>query len=110
LLLFAELLGFVHPPRAFKISNHEIIGAFIQKESGEELFGPLVIYSIIHNTLKLIDDQISIMDKGKIEFVHNVAVGKDKGSAEGNAVFSYLKERVISNMEEIQWRFSQKKS
>jgi len=108
LSLFAELLGFVHPPKAFKISNHEIIGNFTRKETGEELFGPLVIYSIIHNTLKLIDEQISTLDKGKFEFFHNVAVGKDKGSAEGNAVFAYLKERVISNMDEIKCQFSRK--
>ncbi len=110
LSLFAELLGYAAPPKAFKISNHEVIGNFTRKESGEELFGPLVIYSIIHNTLKLIDEQISTLDKGKIESLHKIAVGNEKSSAEGSAVFAYLKDHVISNMEAIQWRFSLKKS
>jgi len=92
--LFAEILGYCAPPKAFKIGHHKIIGALTKKESGEIIFGPMVIYSIIHNTLKLIDQQVGSFDKGKIEFVHRVASGKEKADAEGPAVFQYLKEAV----------------
>jgi hypothetical protein len=89
--LFGEILGYSPPPKAFKIGHHNIIGALTKNESGEIIFGPMVIYSIIHNTLKLIDQQVSSFDKEKIEFVHHVALGKEKADAEGSDVFQYLK-------------------
>jgi hypothetical protein len=92
--LFAEILGYSPPPKAFKIGHHNIIGALTKKESGEIIFGPMVIYSIIHNTLKLIDQQIGSFDKGKMEFIHQVASGKEGADAEGPDVFQYLKEAV----------------
>ena len=92
--LFAEILGYSPPPKAFKIGHHEIIGALTKKESGEIIFGPMVIYSIIHNTLKLIDQQIGSFNKEKMEFVHQVVSGKEKADAEGPDVFKYLKEAV----------------
>jgi len=96
--LFAEILGYCAPPKAFKIGHHNIIGALTKKESGEIIFGPMVIYSIIHNTLKLIDQQIGSFDKEKMEFVHQVASGKEKASAEGPDVFQYLKEMALLRM------------
>jgi len=41
--LFAEILGYCAPPKAFKIGHHKIIGALTKKESGEIIFGPMVI-------------------------------------------------------------------
>ncbi len=93
--LFAEILGYSPPPKAFKIGHHEIIGALTKKESGEIIFGPMVIYSIIHNSLKLMDQQVGSFDKGKIEFVHQVASGKEKSDAEGPDVFQYLKKMAV---------------
>ncbi len=92
--LFAAILGYSPPPKAFKIGHHNIIGALTKKESGEIIFGPMVIYSIIHNTLKLIDQQIGSFNKEKMEFVHQVVSGKEKADAEGPDVFKYLKEAV----------------
>jgi len=93
--LFAEILNFTDAPKAFGIRHHKILGALTQKESGEEMFGPLVIYSMIHNTLKLIDQQVGSFDKGKIEFIQHVAAGKEKASAEGLDVFQYLKSAAL---------------
>ena len=56
------------------------------------MFGPMLLYSMMHNTLKLIDQQIGSFDREKIEFVQHVAAGKKKASAEGSDVFQYLKE------------------
>lgn len=96
LALFAELLGYTTPPKAFKISNHKIIGALAKKESGEPVFGPMVIYSLIHNVIKWIEDQVGSFDKAKIEWIHQVAMGKEDPSGEGTEVFQYLKEAVVN--------------
>lgn len=93
--LFAEILNFTAAPKAFEIHHHKIVGALTQKESGEEMFGPMILYSMIHNTLKLIDQQVGSFDKEKIEFIQNVAAGKEKASAEGLDVFQYLKSAAL---------------
>ncbi len=95
LSMFAELLGYRSPPKAMKIVNHIVIGALTKKESGEVMFGPVFIYSITNNYLKLIDEQIGSLDKEKIELMHNIAVGKEAAPFEGPLVFQYLKEEVL---------------
>jgi len=95
LSLFGELLGYVSPPKALQISQHNLIGRLSEKQSGETLFGPIVLYSLIHNTLRLIADEINCSDKEKIVFVQQVAAGKVKASKEGADVFDYLREAVI---------------
>ncbi|MBW2237872.1 MAG: hypothetical protein JRD87_00575 [Deltaproteobacteria bacterium] len=89
--LFAEILNYSIAPKAFRIRHNKIVGALTQKENREDLFGPMVIYSMIHNTIKLIDERIGGLDKDKIEFFQKVAAGMQKASAEGPDVFQYLK-------------------
>jgi tRNA uridine 5-carbamoylmethylation protein Kti12 len=93
--LFSEILHYKNAPKAFRVGHHKITGVLIKKESGEEMFGPMVLYSMIHNTLKLIDQQIGSFDREKIEFVQHVAAGKKKASTEGSDVFQYLKEAGV---------------
>lgn len=92
--LFAELLDYAPPPRAFQLSRHKIIGQLTPKTGGEVLYGPIIIYSLIHGTLKLIEEQISSFDTAKIEQVQQVAAGKQKAAAEDLDVFEYLKKAV----------------
>jgi tRNA uridine 5-carbamoylmethylation protein Kti12 len=92
---FAEILGYSTPPKAFRIDHHKIVGALTKKESGEDMFGPMVIYSIIQNSLKLIDKPVDSFDKEKVEFVHQVATGKEKATAEGSDVFQHLKQMAL---------------
>ncbi|HUV50251.1 MAG TPA: hypothetical protein VMW78_04450 [Anaerolineae bacterium] len=96
LTLFAELLGYSPPPKAMKTGDHHIIGALSKGKNNEDIFGPVVMYSLTYNLLKLIDRQISSLDKGEIELMHHVATGKEKASKEGYFVFTYLKEAVVS--------------
>ncbi len=96
--LFAELLSYEPAPKAFQLGRHKIFGALSSKAGGEVLYGPMVMYSLIHGTLKLIDEQVSSFDKGKIEFVQQVATGKQKAAAEGADVFDYLKNCVLKVM------------
>ena len=96
LTLFAELLEYSPPPKAMKTGDYHVIGALTKGKNNEDLFGPIVMYSLTYNLLKLIEEQISSLDKGKIELMHQIAIGKEKASKEGHFVFIYLKEAVVS--------------
>jgi hypothetical protein len=93
--LFAEIFHYKNPPIAFRVDHHKITGALAKKENGEEMFGPIVLYSMMHNTLKLIDQHIGSFDRERIKFVQHVVAGKEKASAEGSDVFQYLKTAAI---------------
>jgi hypothetical protein len=95
LSLFAELLGYQPPPKAFRIRHHEIVGTVTEKQDGQIVYGPAVVLSLIDNSLRIIDDKISSLDKGKMEFFQQVAQGKEKASVEGVEVFQYLKDAVL---------------
>jgi hypothetical protein len=93
--LFAELLDYQPAPKAFQLGRHKIVGELAPRAGGEVLYGPMMIYSLIHGSLKLIEDQISSFDKTKIELIQQVAAGKQKAAAEGPDVFEYLKNTVL---------------
>ena len=93
--IFAEILGYSSPPKAFKMGHHKIVGKRTHRENGEMIFGPMVIYSIIHNSLKLIDRKVGSFDKEKLEWVSQVASGKEKATTEGPDVFQYLKHMAV---------------
>jgi len=98
LFLFSDLLEYSLAPKAFTISNCIVIGTVMKKPAGEVLLGPVVIYSRMYNALKLVEGQTSNLDKSGIEFLHQVATGKEKASIEGLDVFENLKQRVISSV------------
>jgi len=93
--LFAEILGYSAPPKPLRITHHKIVGALTQKQSGEVFFGPMVLYSIIHNSLKSIETQTGSFDREKIELIQKVASGKEPASFEGPLVFEYLKKTAL---------------
>ena len=96
LTLFSELLGYQPPPRAFRVPHHEIFGALSEKASGEFLYGPVVGLSLVDNSLRIIEDQVSNMDKTKIDAFQKAIQGKKKADVEGPEVFRYLKEQVLN--------------
>ena len=75
LALFVELLGYKAPPKAFETGNAKVWGALEKKETGELVFGPIVIYNLVVNTLHLMPQQIGSRDKESIELVHQVSLG-----------------------------------
>jgi hypothetical protein len=93
--LFGELLDYRPAPKAFQLGRHKIMGALIPKAGDEVLYGPMVIYSQIHGTLKLVEEQISNFDKPKMELVQQIAAGRQKAAVEGPEVFDYLKNSVL---------------
>jgi hypothetical protein len=97
LSLFSELLGYQSPPKAFRIPHHEIFGAVSEKTGGEILYGPVVALSRVDNSLRIIKDQVSNMDKAKIDFFQKVTKGKEKAAVEGTEVFRYLEKEVLGS-------------
>lgn len=95
LTLFAELLNYTLPPKVFQIPHHKIIGKMTDVSDTDRSFGPLVLYNRVHNALKLIDSEIRLTDKEQVQWVHSVAVDKAEASANGPAVFAFLKEAVL---------------
>jgi hypothetical protein len=93
--LFAELLDYKPAPKVFQLGRHKIIGRLIPKAGGEILYGPMIIYSLIHGSLKVIEDQISSFDKTKIDLIQQVAAGDQKAALEGADVFQFLKDTVL---------------
>jgi len=95
LTLFAELLDYRKAPKKIQLGQYLILGP-ITKPSGEEsLFGPIVMYSFIHNTLVLVEKQVRQRDEDAIEAVHLVALGQEKPDREDTDVFLYLKAAVM---------------
>ena len=92
--LFAELLDYSSPPAGFTVTHHLIKGALSKAKTGEVMFGPILIYSKVHNTLKLIDDLIGNYDKGKIELFKQIAAGKIPASLEDEKVFEFLRKSI----------------
>jgi hypothetical protein len=95
LSLFSELLGYRPPPQAFRIPHYEIFGVVNEKAGGEIFFGPAVALSRVDNSLRMMNDQISNMDKPKIELFQSAVQGKKTAAVEGADVFRYLKEEVL---------------
>jgi hypothetical protein len=48
-----------------QLSRYKIIGELAPKSGGEVLYGPVIIYSLIHRILKVIKEQISSFNKTK---------------------------------------------
>ena len=95
LSLFSELLDYSSAPKSIRTSDHTIIGSAVKKDDGKILFGPLIIYNIINNIIKLNVEAFDVSDKVQKEHLNQIISGKEKATVEGTDVFSYLKDAVI---------------
>jgi hypothetical protein len=96
LMLFADLLGLVPAPRAFALNHHDIYGKVSEKPGGEITFGPLVMFSMIHNTLTWLETPLSSWDKERFETLKAAASGDAEAAASGPAVFDLMKSKVLA--------------
>jgi len=96
LMLFAELLGFPPAPPAFSLKHHDIYGKVDPKPNGETTFGPLVMYSLVHDSLTCLDNVLSSRDKGRFDLLKAVASGDAEAAAAGAAVFDLMKSKVLA--------------
>jgi hypothetical protein len=97
LLLFAELLGYRPPPKPFSVPHCTIYAAVYRKDSGEVVVGPAVIFNLMRNDLKLIEEQFGALEKEKVERFHAIAAGKEKTGVQGAVVFEHLQKAVLSS-------------
>lgn len=93
--MFAELLGYRPPPKVFDARHQKIIGALVEKDSGELVFGPVAAYSRIDNRIRLVPDPVGSYDRPAVERYQKVLSGGEKAPTEGEAVFQFLKEAVL---------------
>jgi hypothetical protein len=94
LSLFAELLNYHEAPNAFHVPHHRIWGAEKTTKAGKTTWGPLVIYAMADNTLRLIDTPIDTSDKEKMDTFRKIVDGHVEPDMEGLPVFKYLKVAV----------------
>jgi hypothetical protein len=94
--LFAELLGYTEAPKTFKIGHCILLGTLTKNQNNQILFGPAVIYNVMHNAIKYVEEQFSNLKENQIKFLRGIATGKEKTSKNGAAVFHYLKDKIIT--------------
>jgi hypothetical protein len=95
LTLFAELLHFQKAPKIFQVSHHHTWGALERPRDGEWRFGPLVMFGLMHNSLKMIEKPISSLDKGALENFHQAAKSEDYADLAGDSVWTALQKAVL---------------
>ena len=58
-------------------------------------YGPFKLFDQVHSTLKLIEAKIDLTNKEQVQSVLAVAGGSQEPSADGPAVFAFLKTAVL---------------
>jgi hypothetical protein len=97
LALFAALLGWGPAPGAFQTPHTIVLGATHRKPSGEEVFGPAVAFSRVHNRLALTEERYGSLEKERLAGFHRIASGQEGADVEGAAVFERLQEMVLTS-------------
>lgn len=95
LAMFAEMIGYQPPPKVFQVRHHDIIGELEEKAGGDIRFGPAAIYGRVHNEIKLIDRQLSSLNKDDLDYFQAVVKGEAQAAAGGTDVFEFLKQAVL---------------
>ena len=96
LRFMADLLGYVPAPKALQVAHHAVWGAW-GKIPGGNVFGPIVLYDAMHNTLKQIQQPIdgsNPEDMARYEAVVSAATSADQN---GEDVFTTLGKRILAD-------------
>ena len=93
--MFADLLSYKPPPKIFSLRHQHVRGALEEKANNEMVFGPVVLYSLANNTVKIIDTPISSADKEQVQHYKRMASGDEKAPINGEDAFRYLQEAVM---------------
>ena len=95
LALFAELLHFQNAPKTFQVSHHHTWGVLERPRDGEWRFGPLVMFDLMHNSLKMIENPVSTLDKEAMEKFRRAAKRADDADLAGEKVWQALQKAVL---------------
>ncbi len=93
--LFAELLEFVKAPKMFRVAHHHIWGSLTRSDTDQQLFGPAVIFSLMHNALKMHPYKINSTDKADMQRFTQVVKGEMEADLKDNQVLERLKAMVL---------------
>jgi hypothetical protein len=93
--LFSELLGLQEVPRMLQLPHHHAWGAVVKQAGVEIRMNPLVLFSLMHLTLKMIKQTVSTIDKPSLAQYQQIGRGEAKADVEGPKVWSELKEMVL---------------
>jgi hypothetical protein len=92
LQIFAELLGYLPPPRALRQAHCTIVGR--PSSPPGKTFGPAVLFNRMHFTLKLIDTAVMLADEAAVGQFQKITAGDANPDATGTAVLAYLRDAV----------------
>lgn len=96
LQMFSELLDYRKPPQPLRMHHFQIYGRLQETpDAAGQQYGPVVLYSLAHNEMKLIEREIRTWEPADVEYYHAVAAGAEKPDKEQDAVFEFLKEAVL---------------
>ncbi len=95
LMLFAELLEFVKAPKAFQAAHHHIWGGTSTSEKGDRLFGPVILFDLMHNGLKMHPHMVNGADKVEMERLKKIAKGEAKAELTDVQVMEKLQSMVL---------------
>lgn len=95
LILFAELLGYQKAPKAFQVAHHHIWGEIVKSETGVLAFGPMVLYDLMHNRLKMCLKSINKTDKEGLQHYHEMAQGDRDADLSNAEVLDALAKTVL---------------
>ncbi len=107
LSLFSEMMDYQPVPKNMQISNHKIIGELIKDTQGAKTYSQILIYNIVGNEIKIIDELIDSTSKDQIEKFHNTVLYNKDISIEGEMAFQFLKDQLKRNIESINERIVQ---
>jgi hypothetical protein len=96
LMLFAATLGLQPPPKALQVGHCEVWSAATTTEEGRPAYGPLILFDEAENHLQLLDRKIPPDDREALDHYHQVAMGKQRPTASGEAVWAFLQDAVLA--------------
>jgi hypothetical protein len=93
--LFAELLGFVTAPKMFRVAHHHIWGGLTRPDPGRYIFGPAVIFSLMHHSLKMHPYSVDSTHKADMQRFMQIAKGEAEAELKDSQVLERLKAMVL---------------
>jgi hypothetical protein len=95
LRFMADLLGYVPAPKALQVAHHTVWGAW-GKIPGGTVFGPIVLYDAMHNSLKQIRQPIDWSNPEDMARYEAVVSGATSADQNGEDVFTALGKRILA--------------
>lgn len=87
--LLAELLGWQPPPAVFASPHHHIYGR-LERRDGGVFYGPLAVFSRVHNRLWFVDRPLNAADEADTAYFGQVLQAKARVAAEDVEAFKAL--------------------